>query len=85
VEALIRDDPAVLAMWREAVTPQNVNQHTAPRDNITRQDGRGTAKAYTLARLKREAPTRFADLRAGTGSATPSCNRTGPAPYGVQS
>jgi hypothetical protein len=71
VEALIKDDPAVLAMWREAVTPQHGGDRTdvPSKSDIITLDGRGTSKAYTVARLKREAPALFADVCAGKLSA----------------
>lgn len=63
VEALIKDQPEVLALWREAITPRHGGDRVggnAPSksDNIT-LDGRGTSKSYTLDRLKRERPDLF--------------------------
>lgn len=55
---LLRDDPEVLAMWREAVTNDvGTNQHTMPPDNVRTQDeGYGNSRAYTLRRLSDERP-----------------------------
>ena len=69
VEALIKDDAAVLALWRGAVTPEvGANQTTLAGNNIvmTRQ---GNSKAYTLDRLKREVPALFQAVCAGELSA----------------
>ena len=52
VERLIRDDAETLAMWRDAVTPPP-HIHKADGSIPTIKD-RG--KAYTVSRLKREAP-----------------------------
>ena len=59
VEKLIKDDPETLAMWREAVTgPEGRPPKTG--DNITSFPRvTGTSRAYTLTRLKREAPELF--------------------------
>jgi hypothetical protein len=76
VEALIKDEPATLAMWREAVTPQNVNQHTVPHDNVIRHQ-QGNSKAYTLDRLKREAPGLFQAVCAGKLSANAAAIEAG--------
>jgi hypothetical protein len=57
VEALIKDDAETLAMWREAVTPAK-HVH-ADGDIVPIKTERGNGKAYTLSRLKREAPALF--------------------------
>lgn len=64
IEALIRDDPEVLAMWREATTGNHGgdrgNQYTGGKpDNISlgkESDGYGTSLAYTLHRLRTKRP-----------------------------
>lgn len=58
VEAVIRDDPEALAMYREAM--KAVNQHDLPCDIITGHNATtGTSRAYSLSRVQREcdAPT----------------------------
>lgn len=53
VEALIKDDPETLAMWRKATSgPQGQHHH----DNIMMKAVQGTSRAYTLDRLGRERP-----------------------------
>ncbi len=55
IEALLKDDPEVLPMYRDAMKQQGHNQHTSKVDNITpaRAD-KGTSKSYTLSRLCRD-------------------------------
>jgi hypothetical protein len=50
VEALIRDDPEVLALWREAVTGQHGGDRSSKADNISLEPGHGTSRSYTLSR-----------------------------------
>jgi hypothetical protein len=62
VERLIKDDPEVLAMWRDALTaPVGVHRKDSDdSDNVTiRNDGRGNSKAYTASRLMHERPDLF--------------------------
>jgi hypothetical protein len=56
VEKLIADDPEALALYRKEMTATvGINQHTKEGgDIITTQPKRGTDRAYTLDRLKRE-------------------------------
>lgn len=65
VEALLKDVPEVLAMWRDATTPKQ----GAHRDNVTMKREGGNSRAYTLARLKRERPDLFKRVVAGELSA----------------
>ena len=60
VEALIKDDPEVLAMWREATTGEK-HKHKAngDADNISITPRHGTSRAYTLSRLKHKNPTLY--------------------------
>lgn len=76
VEALIRSDTKVLALWRDAVTPiKGTNQHS---DNITTQDdGRGTSRSYTVSRLKRERPDLFERVATGEMSANAAAIEAG--------
>ena len=58
IEALLKDEPRVLAKWREAM--KTVNQHDLPNDNImTQATSQGTSKSYTLSRLERDHPALF--------------------------
>jgi hypothetical protein len=53
VEAVIRDDPAALAAFREAM--KCVNQHDLPSDNVTGQPIQtGNSRAYSISRVQRE-------------------------------
>ena len=82
IEALIRDDTEVLAMWREAM-----KEKTGPKvkggdgglcNNITETKGTtGTSRAYTVSRLQREAPELFAQVAAGTISANAAAIKAG--------
>jgi len=71
IEAVIRDDAELLALWREAMTPAKHKRHApgVDGDNITISHERGTSRAYTLSRLKRDRPDLFALVTAGTLSA----------------
>lgn len=58
IEKLIKDDPEVLTLWRQAVTaPAHIHRgDLGGSDNITIRPERGTSRAYTLDRLSLEAP-----------------------------
>lgn len=81
IEALIKDDPECLALYREAM--KCVNQYDAPPtlpDNIKKHKGQsegGTSKAYTCERLKREAPELFEEVKAGRMSANAAAIQAG--------
>jgi hypothetical protein len=56
VEAVIKDDPEALVMFREAMKTHN-NQHTRKCDNVTPAkggEGTGNSRAYSIDRVKRE-------------------------------
>ncbi len=73
VEALVKDDAEVLAMWRDAVTPPDGVHHG--HDNIiTRQ---GTSRSCTLSRSKRDHPEIFARVVAGELSANAAAIEAG--------
>ena len=56
IEALIRDDVEVLAMWRDAMKGKQ-GQRTDLVDNINEvKPSKGTSRSYTVSRLQREAP-----------------------------
>ena len=84
VEAVIKDHPEVLTMYREAMkcqgnhTPKS-QEHKC--DNITLMGttgrGTGTAKAYTLSRLEREAPELFRDVCDGKTTANAAAIKAG--------
>jgi hypothetical protein len=65
-----------LQAWRQEVTPQRVNQHSAPHDNIIRHQ-QGTGKAYTLDRLKRDRPELFEQVCDGKLSANAAAIQAG--------
>ena len=63
IEAVIKDDPEVLAMFREAM--KAVNQHDVPCNNITGQTT-GTSRAYSVTRVQQECkPEVIAKVMAG--------------------
>jgi hypothetical protein len=67
IEAIIRDDAEVLALWREAVTaPKHVHRDN---DNVIIKGQQGNSKSYTLDRLKRKKPDLFKKVVAGELSA----------------
>jgi hypothetical protein len=54
-KAVIKDEPEVLAMFREAVTnPKHKHVANTDNDNVIISQPQGTSKSYTLDRLKRE-------------------------------
>ena len=82
IEALIRDDAEVLAMWREEMVerpgkPSKVNLDNA--DNVSNKERvqAGNSRAYTVSRLQREAPDLFAQVAAGTISANAAAIKAG--------
>ena len=79
VEAVIKDHPEVLAMYREAMVERPGKRPKVNSDNITNKTGdeRGTAKAYTLSRLEREAPELFKDVCDGKTTANAAAIKAG--------
>jgi hypothetical protein len=72
VEAVIRDDPEVLAMWREAMTgAKHKKRAKDDSDNVTiiSHTGRGNSRAYTVSRLKKQRPDLFESVSKGKMSA----------------
>jgi hypothetical protein len=73
VEALIKDDAETLAMWRKAVTPKHggdrKSEHKQTKSDDIPLDGRGTSRAYLLARLKDEFSAIYDRVIAGEISA----------------
>jgi hypothetical protein len=77
IEAVIRDDAEVLAMWREAIK-QKQGQRTDIVHNINEvRTSKGTSRAYTVSRLQREAPELFAKVAAGEISANAAAIKAG--------
>jgi hypothetical protein len=65
VEALLKDEPSVLQLWREA-TKLGQGKRTDLVDNINEvKPSKGTSRAYTLDRLKRERRDLFDRVCAG--------------------
>jgi hypothetical protein len=79
VRALLKDEPEVDAMFRDAITAaKGTNQYTKQdSDNITIHPERGTSRAYVLSRLKRERPDLFARVVAGEMSANAAAIKAG--------
>ena len=77
VEAVIKDDPECLAKFREAMKEQG--RRTDLGDNITevRPQEKGTSKAYTCERLRRESPELFEEVKAGRISANAAAIKAG--------
>lgn len=71
----------VLAMWRRAVTNQEGGDKRSAAyitgDNITSGRVTGTSRAYTLDRLKREAPALFERVCSGEMSANAAAIQAG--------
>ncbi len=58
IEGLIRNDPEVLVMWREAMKWQGKRNDFSY--NVTEVQGTtGNSRSYTVSRLRREAPALF--------------------------
>ncbi len=83
VEALLRDDIEVLAMWREEMTGEHGGDRRSEKaetksDNITLEtDRRGTSRSYTVSRLQKQRPDLFADVKAGKLSANAAAIKAG--------
>lgn len=77
IEAVIRDDAEVLAMWREAMK-QKQGQRTDIVDIVNEvKPSKGNSRAYTVSRLQREAPELFAKVAAGEMSANAAAIEAG--------
>lgn len=79
IEAVIRDDAEVLAMWREAMKgkPGRPKQEGETRRNPTQFKTADRGRAYDLSRLQREAPELFAKVAAGEMSANAAAIKAG--------
>jgi hypothetical protein len=78
VEALLKDDPEALALFREAITSKRGKRAKDNSDIVTvKGDGRGNARGYTLTRLKRHHPTLYQRVVAGELSAHAAAREAG--------
>ncbi len=79
VESLLKDDPEVLVLWREAMKGQGERIDLS--DNIievtSQSDGCGTSKSYTLSRLERTEPELFRQVVDGDLSANAAAIQAG--------
>lgn len=78
IEAIIKDNPEVLALWREEMKqePGSRNDLLNNIKEVKPATG-GTSKAYTVSRLKRESPELFAQVVAGELSANAAAIKAG--------
>jgi hypothetical protein len=76
IEAVIKDNAEVLAMWREEMKGEPGRPKTG--DNVTpiERPDKGNSKAYTLSRLKRENAELFNQVVAGELSANAASHRS---------
>jgi hypothetical protein len=76
IEALIKDDPEVLPMFREAMKGQAGRKCG---DNITQltKAEKGTSKAYTLTRLQKDNPEIYEEVKAGKLTANAGAIKAG--------
>ena len=78
IEALIRDDVEVLAMWREAMKGKAGRPSKESVDIVNELNpSKGNSRSYTVSRLQREAPELFAQVVAGTLSANAAAIQAG--------
>ena len=82
VEAVIRNDPECLAMFREAMKEQGNNQYTKSKcNNITQAsggNGTGTSRAYSIARVQSQCDAKtVAAVMAGKMSANGALVKAG--------
>lgn len=77
VEAVIKDDPECLALYREAMKQQG--RRTDIGDNVTevKPQEKGNSKAYTCERLSKVAPELFEEVKAGRMSANAAAIQAG--------
>lgn len=69
VEALLRDDPVILAEWREATTGAQGRPAKEKADNVSLFPRHGNRRDYTLTRLKQHRPELFKRVARGELSA----------------
>jgi len=77
IEGLIKHDPEVLVLWREAMK-QKSGHRTDLVNNVNEvKPSKGNSRSYTVTRLQREAPELFAQVVAGTLSANAAAIQAG--------
>lgn len=77
IEAVIRDDPEVLTLWEKEMQVGK-GTRTDLVDNINHvRASKGTSRAYTASRLKRDRPDLFAKVVAGKLSANAAAIKAG--------
>src|SRR5690606_32482293 len=77
VEALIKDDPETLALWRKAVTAKpGDNQYTVV-GNSNHQKAVKNSRSYQIDRLSREAPGLYEAVCRGEMSANRAAIKAG--------
>jgi len=79
IEAVIKDEPEVLTMWREGMKEKTGPKSDDSLCDIVTEKGKGTgnSKAYTLSRLKREFPQLFQAVCDGDLSANAAAIKAG--------
>jgi hypothetical protein len=82
IEGLIKHDPEVLVLWREAMVERPGKRSKVDRDitdiiSNKEKVQAGTSRSYTVSRLQREAPELFAQVVAGTLSANAAAIQAG--------
>jgi len=79
VEALIKDDPECLTMYREAMKPSVGRKKKGQSvDNVNAlETPKGNSKSYTLSRLERESPDLFDSVCSGELSANAAAIKAG--------
>ena len=77
IEALLKHDPEVLVLWREAMKQESGARNDLV-DNINEVKlSKGTSRSYTVSRLQRESPALFAQVVAKTLSANAAAIQAG--------
>ena len=79
IEAVIRDDAEVLAMWEKAmqIKPGPKKQHNSFATVKGTNASTGNSRAYTVSRLQRESPELFAKVASGEISANAAAIKAG--------
>jgi len=77
VEAVIKDDPECLALYREAMKGEPGRKAETDDNVIPIDTPQGNSKAYTCERLKRDAPDLFEEVKAGRMSANAAAIQAG--------
>jgi hypothetical protein len=78
IEGLIKHDPEVLVLWREAMKGQAGRPSKESNYNVKELSAvGGNSRSYTVSRLQREAPELFAQVVAGTLSANAAAIQAG--------